>query len=369
MMLSCRWPERLPPMTGKTTQKELALISAITLGILLCLFGLLETALAFWYPRSYSFTLPPSIVKGLRHYYSSYDRQIIQYRPDYAQYDKDLFYTLKPGEFRFTGREFDAPFSVNHLGLRDDEESLHAPEVIVLGDSYAMGWGVEQERTFAERLAAKTGKKVLNTGISSYGTAREMILLRKLDLSKLNYLIIQYGANDYDENKAFREHNNVLPISSPEEYQRLCRQETCRADYYWGKLTLRLFPSLLRHPIKASSWFQRLDPKEPSPEYGDEVDLFLNALAHSGVNLEGVHLLVFETNVFDHNDPVFIQALEQRYQANPASLPAGIASLSVIDFSRQWDNGHDFFVLDDHLTEAGHEKIAQTLATLIQHKE
>jgi len=40
--------------------------------------------------------------------------------------------------------EFTNEVRVNHLGVRDDEASLVAPDVIVIGDSHAMGWGVDQ---------------------------------------------------------------------------------------------------------------------------------------------------------------------------------------------------------------------------------
>ena len=74
--------------------------------------------------------------------------------------------------------------------MRDDEESLKAPEVIVLGDSVAMGWGIEQNETMAQQIEAMAGLKVLNAGISSYGTVREMKLLNRLDLSRVKYLVI-----------------------------------------------------------------------------------------------------------------------------------------------------------------------------------
>jgi len=40
-------------------------------------------------------------------------------------------------------------------------------------------------------LEKNTNRKVLNAGISSFATVREMILLNRLDTSNLKYLIIQ----------------------------------------------------------------------------------------------------------------------------------------------------------------------------------
>ena len=73
---------------------------------------------------------------------------MIQFMPCCARHDASLTYTLKPGLFSFSNIEFETQYHVNHMGLRDDEESLNNPQIIVLGDSQAMGWGVEQKREF-----------------------------------------------------------------------------------------------------------------------------------------------------------------------------------------------------------------------------
>jgi hypothetical protein len=106
----------------------------------------------------------------------------VQFLKDCGKFDPELFYTLKPGEFEFGSRGFKKNrFFANSLGLRDSEESLHKPTIIVLGDSYAMGWGVEQNQTFAKLLESQTRLKTLNCGISSYGTVREIKMLDRID--------------------------------------------------------------------------------------------------------------------------------------------------------------------------------------------
>src|SRR5262247_1177276 len=60
-----------------------------------------------------------------------------------GRYDPRLTYMLRFGGCHFTNVEFDTDIKVNSFGLRDDEDSLKDPEVIVLGDSQAMGFGVE----------------------------------------------------------------------------------------------------------------------------------------------------------------------------------------------------------------------------------
>ena len=44
--------------------------------------------------------------------------------------------------------------------------------IAILGDSHAMGWGVNDEETFAALLENKINKKVYNLAVSGYATKR-----------------------------------------------------------------------------------------------------------------------------------------------------------------------------------------------------
>src|SRR6476469_4920448 len=70
-------------------------------------------------------------------YWKERDKDLIQFSPECAQYHVWLGYTLRPGTCTFSGPEFSTKLEMNSLGLRDDERSTHAPEVIVIGDSFA----------------------------------------------------------------------------------------------------------------------------------------------------------------------------------------------------------------------------------------
>src|SRR5690349_19547199 len=143
--------------------KQTALYAAIILTTAALAEGIFELMLR--YPAY----VPDSIVPALRDYYYNEDQPYIQYLPACAKYDSQLTYTLKPGSCRFSGREFDTTVTINSLGVRDDEQSLNAPQIFVLGDSIAMGWGVQDDETFASLVEKETGIKVLNLAVSSYG--------------------------------------------------------------------------------------------------------------------------------------------------------------------------------------------------------
>ncbi len=199
------------------------LVKAILINIfvIISLLGLLELFLFITLKcPTVQKILPSIITKISRRIYFYYDMNSIQYLPACARFDPELGYTLKPGQCVFLDFEFSTKYSINSLGVRDTEEALNSPQIVVVGDSYAMGWGAEQNETFAKVIEAKTGLSVLNCSCSSYGTAREMLLLKKVKRDRMKYLIIQYCNNDYEENLSFLENGNKLKTMSREQYEK-----------------------------------------------------------------------------------------------------------------------------------------------------
>lgn len=145
----------------------------------LCLEGAIELVLR--YPQSVSTLFRPAQqVSHLKNYYLGFDRSVIQWRHDCAMYDDKLTYRLRPGTCTVRNRESTVEYAINRAGLRDSDDKLADPAIIVLGDSLAMGWGIPGDATLASRLGALTGRSTLNAAISSYETVRETELLAEL---------------------------------------------------------------------------------------------------------------------------------------------------------------------------------------------
>ena len=118
------------------------------------------------------------------------------------QEDQLLHHSLIPGSnCRSKTKEWDINFSVNSLGLRDYEYSLKKPKsvfrILMLGDSFTEGYGVELEETFSKLVEKKlnTDKKekfeVINAGVTGYSPLLEYQYLNPQDLP-LSYQSSQY---------------------------------------------------------------------------------------------------------------------------------------------------------------------------------
>lgn len=291
--------------------------------------------------------LPANVLSHLRAYYLQNDRTLIQALPECAQYDPALFYTLRPGVCRFEAREFAVEVRVNSSGLRDDEESLKAPDVIVAGDSFAMGWGVAQDEAFPQAIERRTGLKALNAGIPSYGTVREMRLLDRLDTSRLRYLLIQYDDNDKVENDEFFR-GNVLAIRPAASYRGDVQHQGKRNRYFPGKITFGILAGIF-------------EPEPPPRDSGfspkDEARYFVNAILHATrADLSNVQVVVFELQPYGVSQSDFAMALLKEI-ALPGHRPY-IRRMRVLDL-RARIKPEDYFILDDHLRPSGHARVAE----------
>jgi hypothetical protein len=339
----------------KTVSRTLALVGFNLVVALVLLEGVL---LVLLHVRRVTAWSPPSVRALAQQVYRHFVRNLVQFDESCARYDPVVTYTLKPGTCTFDNLEFTTELHVNRLGLRDGNDALAGPEVIVLGDSHAMGWGVGQEEAFPRVAARKTGLNILNAAVSSYGTVREMLLLDRLDRSRLRALVIQYSDNDIVENAAFRANANHLPITPQPRYQEFVRYYRSQRAYFPGKYVFRLFLKIsrLETPEPDSLAFSPTSPDE-------EVALFVNALGHAGhTPLEGVRLIVLEVGQDFAHPRAFISALaDWSRRPDTAAFYQQLVTLDTTTIIRS----EDFYILDDHMTARGHERLGEALGELL----
>jgi hypothetical protein len=332
----------------------LAAGNVLVLAVLLVLVEGLCYAVFRWVPFEFA-------LHAARKYHLGYERKNVQYLPKCARHNPLTSYTLRPGRCSYASREFSITITANSAGLRDDEASLHQPEIIVLGDSQGMGWGVEGHETFASRIEAASGRKVLNAAISSFGTAREMIMLRQLDRSALKYLVIQYCDNDVPENMTYLRQGNRLKIMRDVDYAVLRDRQLRRSfDYYPGKFTHLFFPTAVQVWREGPSgramaaYYQRRSPVK-------EARAFLQVISASGLDLRGIKFIVLEVAGFNRNLPAFAAALPSALQwLRKKGGAANFDEITVLSSAEHLTDSH-YYVYDDHMRPSGHAVVADLI--------
>ena len=128
-----------------------------------------------------------------------------------AHYDGVTLRKLIPNStFWHTSIDGRWQFRINHQGFRDDENYVYAkPEgrrrVLVLGDSHTQGYEVRQEATFSKVLeqrfrARGMDVQVLNTGVSGFGTAEQLLFLeREGKKYSPDAVVVAFFENDFED--------------------------------------------------------------------------------------------------------------------------------------------------------------------------
>lgn len=134
--------------------------------------------------------------------------------------DEYRHHKLVPNSYsQFHQRDFQYTQRVNNLGLRGEDRSLQKPEdsyrILMLGDSFTMGKGVNDNQTFSavlevelqRQFAGCTGgsPEVLNAGVDSYTPILSYIQLsRELYSLKPDLVVLNLDVSDLIQEAAYR---------------------------------------------------------------------------------------------------------------------------------------------------------------------
>lgn len=99
---------------------------------------------------------------------------------------------------------FNVKYNSNNIGARDSEFSeAKQNSFVLLGDSFAEGWGVEFEKTFSSLVEKFAGVNVLNFGSAGgMGPVQYKIIYDELakKYEHMGIIILFYPANDFTDN-------------------------------------------------------------------------------------------------------------------------------------------------------------------------
>jgi hypothetical protein len=293
-------------------------------------------------------------------------------------------FRLAPGiRLRMRGPEYDVEVATNSLGLRDDEPAPKSgPRVLLLGDSFAMGYGVERGDLFADRLEKELGIDVVNAGTGGYEIVQQPRVLAELGPRLQPDLVLYalYLGNDLAQNDEWEERSDGT-------LHNLVRQYPLRQKSEWKLWRLvrdAVYGIRKGRSEKDGEWLpfegylglcERTLGDEATSDYAD-ADGLLGRLAEEAAR-QKLPLFVLMLPYRSMVDPeakaslaTKIPDLDTRYDlARPArEMEARLAArriehADVTPFLRELAaEGQDlFFPIDGHLTPTGNEAVARFL--------
>jgi len=269
-------------------------------------------------------------------------RKIFQNQLECVQYDEDLIYTPIHGECLFSNVEFKTKLNFSSKGRSHNLDTNLLDKnigIAVLGDSNAMGWGVDDNDTFAAILEKKINRPVYNLAVSSYATEREILSLKKSGLlDSVDTVIIQYARNDYGENINFSNEKNK------ENFSKFQSLQTQKMSAY---SRLKSIYSMLKKGI----------------EYPIAIPFFKNSLVLDWKNEESAFLKIINNYDFLKNKKIILIIINthdyKHYYIN-FTLPKNYQNKNISYLNIDWSK-EDFYLIDGHLNKSGHIKVANYL--------
>lgn len=250
--------------------------------------------------------------------------------------DPDLIYKPSNSTCTFDNIEFKTSLTFTDEG-RSTGPKPEGTGIAVIGDSHAMGWGVNDRETFSAHLQTLSGRPVYNLGVASYGTARELIRLEKSGvLNKVDTVIIQYCNNDLKENREFDKASKQDLLNkvfggapkNPPQPNPLAR-------------IVKGYGLALAAPFRSLS--ESLRRRNFTPHYAP----LIQAIGQHGDMLEGKRVIVFYSNPYG-----------MKYRNFPSGPDANLPNVNFFDVGL---DRSDHRKLDNHMTPEGHRKAAERL--------
>jgi hypothetical protein len=339
---------------GKAPRKRerRARLALLLSSILVTLIGVeVGSRALFRWPGLWIGRAPARVEAQLRRFHRGFLQGApIQFRPDCSEPDSELLYRLRPGRCRFATDEFDSEVRVSGRHLREDRV-VGSPDLVFLGDSYTLGWGVEREASFPAIVSRGLWMQEVVAANSSYGTVRELLLLRRLDLSDFGTVILQYCTNDIEENREFIRSRGYVP-SPPEVYGkwvavagRIDRKRMLAHARHW-------FSFLWSDLWSAAVGTERTEATVVTPE--EHAEALLEVLDAFRSDLRGRPVLVFAADM-GPGEVSFVRAINEGVTST--RLPTVKALPATLDVIPE-----DLFRLDRHWRPRGHEAVAAALA-------
>jgi hypothetical protein len=281
-----------------------------------------------------------------RKYYKSM-RSIFQGDASCEEPNKYLGYRPKNGSCKFSNFEFETTLNFNDGASVINTPINHSlPKIIVVGDSHAMGWGVSTNQTFSYKLG-ELGYELRNYSMASYATEQEIVSAIESDLfDRANYIIIQYCENDLKTNKErLSEYKDKIYKFYLDKQKKQITSLTIQdkikgaSKMFWDKL---IFLKAFSYPFRI---FLYKEKNYIRNAYDDQKNII--EIINNYPILKNKKIIVFYSNSFGKKFTEWNRKVD---------------NILFLDLNL---DKTDYFFIDDHLNEKGHQKIALKLEKLL----
>jgi lysophospholipase L1-like esterase len=280
-------------------------------------------------------------------------------------YHPQLGWAHKPGtEGVFEKAQFRTFVRINRKGLRDREHAYERSgddkRILVLGDSFAWGFGVEQTERFSEYLEAFMGAEVINAGVSGYSTDQELLWFRSEGLRyQPDLVIVLMSGNDAGDNHKLR---NYMIYGKPRFILEGDRLELTGVPVSGVRPQYKIVYHLAQHSALLNTVLavrREMRARLRSADTGETPYALTRALLREIENVasqNGARFMIATTKVFwPRRDGYenFVDVLRSD-------------GFSVLDVEDQFDHETMIIPDDGHWNRVGHEFVARRIEEHIE---
>jgi lysophospholipase L1-like esterase len=294
--------------------------------------------------------LQPTLLRDFQRdfYFDRGGRTIWQTQKDCVQPDERLIYVPRIGSCRFTNAEFDTSlhFDIEGRVRNSMSEKLSEAGIALLGDSYAMGWGVNDSETFANVLQDELKRPVYNLAVSSYGTMRELLRLEQSGLiDQVDTILIQYSANDVGENAALDDQEKFRQAQAL--YGEMFEKGSSSNDHGRLESIRRAVSFSIEKPIR--NLRDLFLPRHRRNQFGPHYESLLPVLKRFAPLLDRKRVIVFSVD-------------EPRFEDFPSGRDQTMGNVEFADMKLDAEN---YYLIDRHLNARGHAWVGHLLAAVL----
>ncbi len=300
------------------------------------------------------------------------------------------------------GSEYVFDMKINSQGLRDIERASHEKpagtfRILGLGDSFAMGQGVEYEEMFytklEQSLQAKYGAgkvDVIKAGIGGWGPRQEAIFLQEEGLKyKPDIVLLAFFENDFANEKNSEigpgpyVQNGYLMPPPPEKFA--WNHFIFGHMRSWGylKAKIRALPFFARNAKESGTIHFEVDstqlkPKNPETERVIANTFNLVEKIHQAAKEGGARFVVVAIPGSYRVDPALRKELSDKYGFKPEETDYLRPYKQLEEFGREYGfevlnlgpiiekypghvSGDLYFPIDTHFTRGGHALAAEAI--------